>query len=98
MRAHNEGRLEEVLAHLLGAAAIVLEFEVAAALAPGRLLVAEPEAEELRGIVREEGLHCPLRAGGGGILRPVVAEAQEPLRQLAVREGLDAAVNVEPLA
>src|SRR5215831_4789703 len=56
------------------------------------------EAQELRSIVREKGLHRPLRAGGGRILRPVVAEAQEPLGQLAVREGLDAAVDVETLA
>src|SRR5215471_6134061 len=98
MRSHDERRLEEVLAHLLGAAAIVLEFEIAAALAPGRLFVAEPEAQELGGIVREEGLYRPLRAGGGGILPCVVAEAPEPLPIAAVREGLDAAVDVEALA
>src|SRR5713101_839008 len=96
--AQDEGRLEEIFAHLLGAAAIVLEVQVAAALAPGRLFVPEPEAQKLRGIVREEGLDCPLRSRGGRVLRPVVAEAQEPLRQLTMIEWLEPAVHVESLA
>src|SRR5215813_14748633 len=98
MRAHDEGGLEEILADLPGAAAIVHEVEVAAALAPGRLLVAQPEAQELRRIVGEERLHRPLRTGIRRVLRPVVAEAQLPLRQLAVREGLQPSVDVEALA
>src|SRR4029453_1462121 len=96
--AHDEGGLEEVFAHLLGAAAIVLEIEIAAALASGRLLVPEAEAQELRGIVREERLHRPLRARRGRILCPIVAKAQHPFRQLSVIEGLEPGVDIEPLA
>src|ERR1700693_987254 len=96
--AHDKGGLEDVLAHLFGAAAVVLEVQVAAALAPGRLLVPEPEAQELRRVVGEEGLHGPLRAGGGWVLRPVVAEPQEPLRQLPVVERPELAADVEALA
>src|SRR6266511_6132035 len=98
MGAQNEGRLEEVFAHLFGTPAIVLEVQIAAALAPGRLLVAEPEAEKLRRIIREEGLYGPLRSRSGRVLRSVVAEPQEPLRQLPVVERLEPAEDVESLA
>src|SRR5262245_59767735 len=98
MRAHDEGGLEEVLADLPGAAAIVHEVEIAAALAPGRLLVAQAEAQELRRIVGKERLHGPLRPRIRRVLRPVVAETQLPLRQLAVGEGLKQSPEVEALA
>src|SRR6266851_5415214 len=98
VRTHDKGGLEEILAYLFGAAAVVLEVEVAAALTPRGLLVPEPEAQELRWIVREEGLPGPLGAGGGGILGPVVPEAQEPLGQLSMVEGLEPGVDVETLA
>src|SRR5712664_3810330 len=97
MGAHYKCGLEEILAHLPGAAAVVLEVQVAAALAPGRLLVPEPEAQELRRIVREVRLDGPLRSRGGRVLCPVVAEAQLPLRQLPVVEGPQLAVDVVAL-
>src|SRR6266436_7615480 len=96
--AQDEGRLEEILAHLFGTPAIVLEVQVAATLAPGRLLVPKPEAQKRRRIIREEGLDCPLRSRSGRVLRPVVAEAQEPLRQLPMIEWLEPAVHVKSLA
>src|SRR5574342_560069 len=65
--ARDEGGLEEIPARPLGAAAVVLEVQVAAALAPSRLLVPEPEAQKLRGVVGEEGLPCRLCAGGGAM-------------------------------
>src|SRR6266567_8948506 len=98
MGAHYKCALQEMLAHLPGAAAVVLEIQVAAALAPGRLLVPEPEAQELGRIVREIGLDGPLRSRVGRVLGPVVAEAQLPFRQLAVVERPDLAVDVETLA
>src|SRR2546430_13261911 len=96
--AQYKGGLEEVLAYLSGSAAVVLEVQVAAALAPGRLLVAEPEAQELGRIVREVRLDGPVASGRCRVLGPVVAEAQLPLRQLAVVERPGLGVDVEALA
>src|ERR1700682_1081845 len=96
--AHNEGRLEEILARVFGATTIVLKVPVAATLAPGRLFVPEPETQKLRRIVCEERLHCPLRSRGGRVLRPVVTQAELPLRQLPVVERLEPGEDVESLA
>src|SRR5882724_693404 len=96
--AQYKSGLEEVFAHLPGAAAVVLELQIAAALAPGRLLVSESEAQELGRIVREVRLHGPLASRRCRVLCPVVAEAQLPLRQLAVVERPGLRVDVEALA
>src|SRR5215467_12797230 len=96
--AQDERGLEQDLVDPAGAAAVVGEVQVAAAVRALRVLVAETEAQELRRIVREERLDGPLLARVDRVLRPVVAEARQPLRELAVAEGTDVRADVEALA
>src|SRR5712692_1923184 len=96
--AQDEGGLQEKLVHPSGAPAVIREVEVAAAVRALRVLVAQAEAQELGGIVREERTHGPFLTRVDRVLGPVVAEAQEPLRELAVGEGSHIRADVEALA
>src|SRR5689334_663260 len=89
--AQDEGGLEEDLVDLPGARLVVGE-----AVAVGSLgvLVAEPEAEELRGHEREVGPDGPLPPAHDRVLGPVVAEAGGPAGELPGAEGLHLAARV----
>src|SRR2546422_8311335 len=62
------------------------------------MLVTEAEAQELGGIIRDERPHGPFLTGIHRVLGPVVAEAQEPLRELTVSEGSHIRADIEALA
>ena len=62
------------------------------------MLVAQAEAQELGGIVRDERTRGPFLTRVDRVLGPVVAEAEEPLRELAVGEGPHIRADIEALA
>src|SRR5712692_7285367 len=97
MGAKDERGLQQELVDSPRTPAIVLEAEVAAAMCTRRVLVAQAEAQELGGIVRDEGADRPLLAGIHRVLGPVVAETEEPLGELAVGEGPHVGADVETL-
>src|SRR6185503_4190667 len=88
MRAENEARLEEDLVHDARAAAVVRPGDP---VRPVGVLVGEAEAEELGRLERHVRLRRPFAARRGGVLRPVVPEAERPaLPRLELRVGVPA--------
>src|SRR4029453_9459252 len=100
MGTENERGLEEPLVHVLGASAVVLKAQIAAALRALSVLVADAEAQELRWHEAQIRLHRPLCPRIDRKLRPVVAEPEGPAAESAEAERLQLAVHVPavPLA
>src|SRR5262245_33711990 len=92
MGTEDEGRLEEHL--VLDSRAAHSGVGAAARRVALRVLVADAEAEELRGREGEIGLRRPLMAGVDGVLRPVVAEARGEAAPPAEAERLQLAEEV----